>query len=470
MTGGSAFLRRLFDELERQGVTYCVLRNYDGLPDTGAVGTDIDFWVAPAEGRRFLDTAFQIAQASGWKLVGFLPRIVMRVDGNYYLASNDAQEVINLDIYTSLHWKGIPYLTESVVAGTIREHERGFHIAGPEIEVCETLLRKLLSEGSVPLKYRERIVLFFHQHKDMCIRILERPFGKRTITKLGRRVASGAWAEVERQRRELRWKLFLRSLARHPLSTLASFFSYVIARGGERLRPQWGAFVVLIGPDGAGKTTAAQNLLQTVSTKRLFSRRIYLYRRFPLFPELKVFVRWIRRRRTAEAPASTENLEEVKPFGRCRCMLYVVYYGVEYMLGRLWLWWQFGKNRALVVSDRYFHEYLLQRQFQKTPRWLLALFMRLIAQPDALIYLRTDPKTAYLRKGERSIQELQRQCALFEQWASSTPNGYIVESTSEEQTLLDIQRIVVEVLTRKQRKVVARLISTYHGGQHERRC
>lgn len=464
-------LQQFFTELQTQGITYCVLRNYDGLPDMDAVGTDVDIWVAPAAGRRFLLILFQSAELTGWRLVGFLPKLALSIDGAYIFAEGSGSEIMHFDIYTSLHWKGIPYLRESTIRKGIIRHEHGFQIPSPAIEATEIILKKVLYENRVPERYSKHLASILRCHQDACtFVVLEGIFGKGTISHLRELAAARQWSELGRRGRSLRRLLFTQQMAMHPVSTAISFLRHLSARVRERLRPQWGAFVVLIGPDGSGKTTAAQNLLQSVATKRLFGRRIYLYRRFPLFPELKLFVRWLRRSRDAGMPAPTENLEEVKPFGCLRCTMYVVYYGVEYMLGRLWLWWQFGKNRALVVSDRYFHEYLLQHQFRKSPRWLLALLMKLIAQPDALIYLRTDPETACLRKAERSVQELQRQSALFEQWASSTPNGYIVESTSEEQTLLDIQRIVVEVLTRKQREVVAHLLSTYHGGQNERRC
>lgn len=158
--------------------------------------------------------------------------------------------------------------------------------------------------------------------------------------------------------------------------------------------------------------------------------------------------------------AATEAPEEAKPFGRLRCVMYVLYYGVEYVLGRFWLWWQFGKHRALVVSDRYFHEYALQRQFERCPRWLLALLMKVIARPDALVYLRASPELMHARKGERTAEELRRQCALCEERVARAPNGYVVDSVSEDLALADLQRIVVEILAAKQASAVWRLYRT----------
>jgi len=48
----SLFLTALFNRLNEEKVTYCVLRNYETLPER--VGNDVDIWVEKNPGEGFL--------------------------------------------------------------------------------------------------------------------------------------------------------------------------------------------------------------------------------------------------------------------------------------------------------------------------------------------------------------------------------------------------------------------------------
>lgn len=46
-----AFLSLLFEQLNKNQIVYCILRNYEGLPEI--VGNDLDIWVAEGQQKQF---------------------------------------------------------------------------------------------------------------------------------------------------------------------------------------------------------------------------------------------------------------------------------------------------------------------------------------------------------------------------------------------------------------------------------
>jgi hypothetical protein len=217
------------------------------------------------------------------------------------------------------------------------------------------------------------------------------------------------------------------------------------------LRPPGGFFLVLIGPDGAGKTTTGKGLLTTPLIQQLFQSSTYLYRRFPLFPELKAFLPpFLRRRLTSGSEAAADATEEgPPPVSTLRCIAYAAYYGLEYFLGRFWLWKQSRLANGIVVFDRYWHELLIQNQYRHCPRFMLRALERLAAKPDALVFLEVAPEVAHQRKREKPLSEIRRLHRLCEQLVAESPHGYSVPAVGLDPTLARLEQIILERLVER---------------------
>jgi len=218
----------------------------------------------------------------------------------------------------------------------------------------------------------------------------------------------------------------------------------------ERIRPQGGFFLVLIGPDGAGKTTTAKALLESPLIKKLFSSGLYLYRRFPLFPELKTFLPKAFRHKFSLSPNSATGIEAdgPPPAGTGRCILYLLYYGLEYFLGRLWLWKVSRLENRIIVFDRYWLEFIFQKHYKNCPKFLLRMVERLAAKPDALVFLDVPPEIAHERKPEKSLAEIQRLYRLCKEVVTRSRNGYRLKVAGVEETVHKLEKIIVERLSK----------------------
>ena len=449
------FVSSLFAEFNKQKIRYCVLRNYDDLP--GAVGNDIDMWVRTTQALDFRGILFSVAKELNWELIRYLPWVNYKGGRYFFIKQNERHVVVHIDVFNYLSWKGLSYIDESVIAGRLLLHPNGFFIPSPGVEASILLLKTLFFEGKVLEKYRQRIIDFSNKDPKTFVESVSKPFGKRIAEDVLSMAKDGRWSELEHARHSLQWWLVIRAVANNPLFQARQTALYFYSRLRERLSAKCGFFLVLIGPDGSGKTTTAEMLLGSEAIKKLFPNRTYLYRNFSFLPELKTIASVFGIKPRQKGEDFRNRGSAAVPFGILRSMIYPIYYGFEYFLGRFWLRKEKGQHCRMIVFDRYFYEYFLQKQFMKCPRWFLSLISRLIAQPDALVFLQNEPEVVYARKQELSVEEIVQYSQICARIVRHYPHGFIVHTTSKEDTLKKMQEILINELQCKQSALLRRV-------------
>jgi len=442
------FLSALFKKLEERKVIYCVLRNYERLPEW--VNNDVDIWVGSRDWVKFYETIKELADTLNYTL-NYTPRLTVKGEGDYFLIKekNNRISIIHLDCWAFLHWKGICFVDESIFDKHLAWNKKGFYIPSPGIESAVNLLKDLLYHGKLKYKYKEEIKKYSRMDAKIFLKSIRKPFGNKTANFILEMAKEGSWETLEKRSNMLRLILILKSLSK-PLSQSRKWFNYFRAQFSRYFIKPHGLFIVLIGPDGSGKTTIAKMLLKSDTAKKLFQKKMYFHGHFPFLPELKRIASFFKRKKHLANPV--ENASNfTKPFGVFRSMIYPIYYGLNYFLGHIFIW----KERAragLILFDRYFYDYLIQKQFINCPRWLLYTIGKIIPKPDAIIYLKNNPETIHNRKQELTIEEIERQSKICQNIANSFQNSIVIETSgSPEKVVEKIQKIVINRMKEKQK-------------------
>jgi len=410
-------------------------------------------WVESSQAQDGQEILLQCAQRSGWELTRVLLRLYHYSAGRYFFhrrGEDGAYAILEIDIVESMSWKGIHYVDNTFLAKHLLSYPQGFFKPSPGIEASILLLKTLLFEGEVLEKYRERIVDFSSKDPTGFVESISKPLGRKIARVLLSMAKEEKWSEIGESRHSLQWRLVIRAVANNPLWQVRQTALYFYSRLRERLSAKCGFFLVLIGPDGSGKTTTAEMLLESEVIKKLFPNRTYFYRNFSFTPELKTIASLFGIKFKQKESESRKRDSTAVPFGILRSMIYPIYYGFEYFLGRFWLWREKEQHCRITVFDRYFYEYFLQKQFIKCPRWFLSLISRIIAQPDALVFLQNEPEVVYARKQELSIEEIVQHSQVCERIVYHHPNGFVVHTSSKGDVLTEIQGIVITQLQHKQ--------------------
>jgi hypothetical protein len=225
----SEFLPALFRALDKEGVRYCVLRNYEEFPINN-IGRDVDFLINPFD---LPGINRALNSIHGIHIVGYTER---HYAASYFLAGISTAKqarALQLDFDLSLTWKGLPYLPADAVLKAVIPRPAAnstFFVSSPVHEAIISLLASLLVGGWLNDKYLPRIRKTFTNHRSEVIAALLPQFGLQTATRLVDSVTGGDRAMILGCIRSLRVSVALRNLLRKPVHSVLAIVRHY---GGE---------------------------------------------------------------------------------------------------------------------------------------------------------------------------------------------------------------------------------------------
>jgi thymidylate kinase len=394
------FIRLLVRELETAGVRWCVLRNPEDLPDH--VGHDVDVLVHPSDEGTAVDVVRDVIRRSGLFLVRTY-RGVEHLGIDVAASDLSGRRFLHLDLQTALRYRGRLLIDADDVLAHSASRD-GIRSPTPEMEAYALLLHAALHKGELKKKYADRVLELVTAAPGE----LERLAAERLGHRLGRQLAA---VRTQEDLLALRSRL-ARAIDRRfpPNRWLRPWF---VLRSGVamtrlRVRPR-GVFVVLLGPDGSGKSTTTDLLVQQLSdpSSVIPVHRVYLGSGTPLLPTRRVMRRI--HKRTGKKPSGPAPLRDV----RARRLKGAIHVMTDEIL-RYWV--QVRPRLAphgIVVSDRYAYDVLrVNNEVIRRP-WFRRLVTRIVPEPDLTFYLEGDPEVVAARKQELTVAETIRQQVVY---------------------------------------------------------
>ena len=384
-------INEIFNSFNNKGIPYCVLRNYERYPEE--MGGDMDILVLPEFAEK-IDAAVQkIADDVGgrvWDYCGEkdasrMPRAIFRIE------KGEKIEVVRLDFLFKIEQFGFEYIDVSFAIENRRSF-KNFFVPDKETEFLHILihgmfqwealyqdryakkLREFLEEGGgIPKEQIRRLLTSFPASsiiKGLEEKRTDRIFTHRQINKFLFFAKNG-----------LLFKRVIPYFLRKLKKILKTFrFS--------------GNFVVILGPDGVGKSTTAVLVNELLNAFGLTSSHLHLGFRPVFLPQRQKF-----------------GLGEpkIKNKASVRDVLRYCYHFLDY-----WLAYYFRIRPRLVkketiIAERYFYDYILHPS-RKGPNvnkklawWTFRLFM---PKPTACVLLTNDPEEILKRRQELTKEEI----------------------------------------------------------------
>jgi len=453
VTGGSEgtkvpigpWVRAFFAKLDAAGIRWAILRGAAGLPEETRY--DIDLLIERGktdEGEALLAEA---AAENGWRLRRIIDKWEYRCC--LVIGPGETPRFVPVDFFSRCLHRFHPIADEDYALRQRRKNAAGVWVVPEGFAAALSLLKELTRHEGFKENSREEAQRGARDDAESFTGGVGGVLGLSLAGKLRDACAGGAWREVEALVPGLR-----RAVRRGWWKRGPQAVRFVAMNGRHNRRPPMSCFLVLLGPDGSGKSTVGDLVAEKLYQKPFKIGRRFEYN-FRLLPELKTFKRTAakllgRRPQEVSVPApGTRNAGMNKDHGALRGMVYVTYYAVDLMAGRLWLRKLRGQG-AVVVFARYFHDYYYQRGYGRVPRWYLRILEALVPKPDLIVYLDREAEEIHAGKPELEVEEIRRQQAVIKDLMAGREGAVAMDAShGVEETVERVCRLVLGNFLRK---------------------
>ncbi|WP_455614058.1 hypothetical protein [Bacteroides congonensis] len=432
------FLYSFFDLLNCN-CEYAVLRNFDGLPDKNT-SRDIDIVINKSAYKTIKPKLIELINQFGWKIITLLvsDRLITWVCGHIDKEGN--VDVIQFDFFYHTSVFGIYLLSADEYLQSREFNGKLYHVS-KEYEFLDKYLYDRAVGVAYPDKYYS-IRQIVEKNRNVLYAV-KRIFGSKTLVECDTTSS-----------RKLLTRVLMKNLMRSPITTIGRLIRFDFYHVKNYIYSNTGFSLGFTGPDGSGKTTVIDLMIERLGG--VFHKAHYYYHFRPqLFGNL------------GEVAYSTGIKKEVdrnynephrgEKTGKLSSITRLIYYSQDYIWGYLLKVKTVTRITRLVVFDRYYTDIIVDSRRSriylnyKFLYWFGRLF---IPSLDYNILLTADSEVILKRKQELDSEGI---CSINEKIEYlSTKKGYskvLNESTPENA----VEKILSYIFEQQHQKNLKRL-------------
>lgn len=387
-------LRKILYALDAAGVRYAVIHHAEDLESQLLSDVDIVLDRHPADA---LEPVF--AKMPGLRLV---QRLHYEIPYGFYYVLHDkanALHFLHLDvIYDPWGCNHYLYSSDELLNG--RRLEEGIWTTAPAKEAAYLVIKKAI-KGVIDAGTHRLIKERLDRDLKAAHREITRWFGATGPQLVQQLISSDKPEEWGPTLARLRVQLSGSLRRRGGLLGLRKLILDFYRKSLRAIRPT-GLFVVVIGPDGSGKSTMVEAALAAL--KRGFRATWRFHWRPGLLPKPVDRV-------TKQTPTTPVTPPRGYAYGRVMSLLRYLYYLTDFIIGYWVVIYPKKVRTTLVMGERWYYDVIVNpgRYGFRLPSWLLRAGGRLIPEPDVAILLEAPADEIHARKPELSVKELYAQ-------------------------------------------------------------
>lgn len=404
---------KAFDQLTLDGAQYCVMGRTDSLP--GSPVGDIDIVLAQKDFARHRALTRSVADRVGGRVVQCLQH---ERSAFYYVIALPpdcgTRAYMTLDLCSDyvrqrrLFIHADDLLRDRSLARSEGGRLKCFFVAASHMEFIYYLLKKI-DKRSLSNAHAQHLSDVYERAPLLADEWLGRYFLTESRKAIANAAVTGKWHWIQEHLDDLRAEL-----RRRARPTQKWTWAYDIKRFGSRVVQPTGFQLVLLGPDGSGKSKVASLLIPQIT--QMF-RRVKEYHLSPRTPK-------------TSHSAVVVSPHSAAPRRMILSIIQTVWWCFVYTTKWLTSLYPAKVRSTLIVFDRYYHDILVdpRRYRYGGPRWWVRLLGRLIPKPDLWVVLDAPAGVLQARKQEVTFEESARQRQLYSDLAGELMNCIVVDA------------------------------------------
>lgn len=413
--GLAGVLLRVFDLFEEAGLRYCMLHGFDKLWAVGA--SDVDCVVSRELSARDVHALLhRQRERIGADVVRRRGHLIQLARIN----PDGALRMLTLDLSLDAEVRDLTLYSGPEVLGSRRRFGR---IWAPSVALqFGNYVARSIAKGRLDDARTRMLTDLFAQDRACCAVQIGRFWSGDSARMVLAAAESGNWSAVAQSAEQLGRELAQSAKRRFPVRHIATRLLKVVDRAARLLRPD-GLAVVVLGPDGAGKSSTT-DAIGGPDLLPVFDRSVC----WGFIPPLH---RLIGRNL---GPSSEPHM--LPPRSLANSALRATYWFLYSSLGYARVHLALARN-SLVLYDRHFVDILVdpKRYRYAGPMWPMRLIWRLIPKPDLIVLLDAPAELIQARKQEVPLAETDRQRKAYLQLVTGLGNGRVVSSAQPFETV-----------------------------------
>ncbi|MGH4119460.1 hypothetical protein [Clostridium sp.] len=432
-------LNIFFEKLYSRNIKYCVLHSYDLIPDQ--IESDIDITIEYNKIQEIEEIFEEIENEIGWKVV---QKLRHEYCAYYYVLityDNNQLYTVQLDFNTDYVRDGRICLKNIDLISNTRKY-KNFYILNEEYEFIYLIMKKILKEFFKE-KQKNKLLDLYNIKTDSINEMLKNYFSKDSII-IFQQGLSADFSIIETNNKRLKEDLLNNLRKKDRLGT----YKYKILNFNRKIMRIFnptGCMIVLQGPDGVGKTSVANVLINNFHDT--FRKTAYYH----LKPSLKA---------KGNPTNGSDEIKYVfdfkyKPTLKDKIMSYIkVFYNFIFCYTILY-YFRIAKEKiksTFIIFDRYSMDYYIFPEAKRYYSTLKLPFMlsRIVPKSDLIFYLDCSPEEVLKRKKELPIDQIilqqERSMRLLKRFNNCY---YINAEKSIEEVSKDISIEVISYLNKR---------------------
>lgn len=188
--------------------------------------------------------------------------------------------------------------------------------------------------------------------------------------------------------------------------------------------------IVILGPDGSGKSTIADMLISSLSGDRVLVQ--HYAHRFGILPPLSIFLPSRKGLFVSgnDAISNEGPVYDLKQNSPLKSLAYVSWYGLDYLIGGVWLRLKnmVGEKKTVAIFARYFYDYYYQSNNRRLPDGIKRVIEYLVPQPRFIFFLDRDAQDIHDGKPELPVEEILNQQKIIVERMSKYPQFRVIDA------------------------------------------